>query len=183
MVQYFLVFYIMKELILGGARSGKSHYAETRAIESGLDVLYVATAQALDAEMQQRIQHHQQQRPSHWQLIEEPLELVTVLKQNAKSSTCILVDCLTLWLSNQLCSDDHKVQIEKNIDDLINVLPELSGNIIFVSNEVSMGIIPLGEMNRQFVDEAGRLHQRLAAVCDNVTLMVAGIPSHIKGKR
>ncbi len=173
----------MKELILGGARSGKSYYAELRAKQSGLDVIYVATAQALDAEMQQRIQHHQQQRPSHWKLIEEPLELVSVLKKNATSSSCILVDCLTLWLSNQLCADEHKLQLEKNIDELIKVLPELSGHIIFVSNEVSMGIIPMGEMNRQFVDEAGRLHQRLAAICENVTFMVAGIPSHIKGKK
>jgi len=172
----------MKVLILGGARSGKSHYAEVCAKESGLDVIYVATAQALDVEMQQRIQHHQQQRPQHWRLIEEPLDLVSVLKDNASSSSCILVDCLTLWLSNQLCSEEHKIQFENNIDSLINLLPELSGNIIFVSNEVSMGIIPMGEMNRKFVDEAGRLHQRLAAVCDKVTLMVAGIPSHIKGK-
>ena len=171
----------MKELILGGARSGKSHYAETCAKQSGLNVLYVATAQALDDEMQQRIQHHQQQRPDHWQLIEEPLNLVSVLKNNANEKTCILVDCLTLWLSNLLCSDEHKNNLQENIDALVNVLPELSGKIIFVSNEVSMGIIPMGELNRQFVDEAGRLHQRLAAVCDNVTLMVAGIPSHIKG--
>ncbi len=173
----------MKELILGGARSGKSHYAELCAIETGLDVLYVATAQAFDDEMQQRIQHHQQQRPAHWRVIEEPINLVSVLKNNASANTCILVDCLTLWISNQLCSEEHKNQVEKNIDDLINTLTDLTksgGNIIFVSNEVSMGIIPMGEINRQFVDEAGRLHQRLAAVCDKVILMVAGIPTTIK---
>ena len=170
----------MKELILGGARSGKSHYAEVCAKESGLNVIYVATAQALDDEMQQRIQHHQQQRPNHWQLIEEPLDLVSVLKNNSNTNTCILVDCLTLWLSNLLFSDNHKSNIQENIDDLINTLPELSGKIIFVSNEVSMGIIPMGELYRQFVDEAGRLHQRLAAQCENVTLMVAGIPNQIK---
>ncbi len=172
----------MKELILGGARSGKSHYAEICAVESGLDVIYVATAQALDKEMQQRIKHHQQQRPDHWQLIEEPVDLVSVLINNASDKTCILVDCLTLWLSNQLCSEQHKIQLQNNINKLVNILPELSGKIIFVSNEVSMGIIPMGEVSRQFVDEAGRLHQRLATVCDKVTLMVAGIPSHIKGK-
>lgn len=172
----------MKELILGGARSGKSHYAETCATESGLDVIYVATAQALDDEMQQRIKRHQQQRPDHWQLIEEPINLVSVLKNSASATTCILVDCLTLWLSNQLCSEENKIQLQENINNLINILPELPGKIIFVSNEVSMGIIPMGEINRQFVDEAGRLHQRLATVCDKVTLMVAGIPSHIKGK-
>jgi len=172
----------MKELILGGARSGKSHYAETCAIESGLDVIYVATAQALDDEMQQRIKRHQQQRPAHWQLIEEPINLVSTLKDNANNKTCILVDCLTLWLSNQLCNEENKIQLQENINNLVNILPELPGKIIFVSNEVSMGIIPMGEINRQFVDEAGRLHQRLATVCDKVTLMVAGIPSHIKGK-
>lgn len=174
----------MNELILGGARSGKSHYAETRAIKSGLEVTYVATAQALDDEMQQRIKHHQQQRPGHWQLIEEPINLVSVLKEKANNETSILVDCLTLWLSNQICSEEHKNQLENNINNLITCVEELSkssGKIIFVSNEISMGIIPMGEMSRQFVDEAGRLHQRLAAVCDKVTLMVAGIPSHIKG--
>lgn len=173
----------MNELILGGARSGKSHYAENCAKKSGLNVVYIATAQALDDEMQQRIKHHQQQRPDHWQLIEEPLDLTSVLKNNADEKTCILVDCLTLWLSNLLCSEEHNNNLQENIDDLINTLPELSGKIIFVSNEVSMGIIPLGELNRQFVDEAGRLHQRLAAICDNVTLMVAGIPAHIKGNK
>ena len=172
----------MKELILGGARSGKSHYAETCATESGLDVIYVATAQALDDEMQQRIKHHQQQRPAHWQLIEEPINLVSTLKDNANNKTCILIDCLTLWLSNQLCCEENKIQLQENINNLINILPELPGKIIFVSNEVSMGIIPMGEINRQFVDEAGRLHQRLATVCDKVTLMVAVIPSYIKGK-
>jgi adenosylcobinamide kinase/adenosylcobinamide-phosphate guanylyltransferase len=173
----------MKELILGGARSGKSHYAELCASESGLNVLYVATAQAFDDEMQLRIQHHQQQRPNHWRLIEEPLNLLSVLKENSNPSTCILVDCLTLWLSNQLCSDTHKSELKKNIEDLVNHLPELPGKIIFVSNEVSMGIIPMGEINRQFVDESGRLHQRLATVCDKVTLMVAGIPSLIKSNK
>jgi adenosylcobinamide kinase/adenosylcobinamide-phosphate guanylyltransferase len=171
----------MKELILGGARSGKSHYAEVCAKESKLDVVYIATAQALDNEMKQRIEHHQQQRPAHWLLAEEPLNLVSVLKEHAKETSCILVDCLTLWLSNQLCSEQHKDKIEQNIEALVNTVPQLPGKIIFVSNEVSMGIIPMGEINRQFVDNAGRLHQRLAAVCDMVTLMVAGIPSHIKG--
>jgi len=172
----------MKHLILGGARSGKSRYAETIATNSDLNVIYIATAQAFDQEMQQRIDHHQQQRPEHWLLIEEPVNLISTLQQNANNKTCILVDCLTLWLSNLLCSEEKQEQAEKYIDDLINVLPDLPGTIIFVSNEVSMGIIPVGEINRKFVDEAGRLHQRLAAVCDYVTLMVAGIPGQIKGK-
>lgn len=171
----------MKELILGGARSGKSHYAETTATNSQLDVVYIATAQALDDEMQQRIKHHQQQRPAHWQLVEEPLNLTAILKEQASDSRCLLVDCLTLWLSNQLCSEQHSKNIEKNIKQLVETVALLPGKIIFVSNEVSMGIVPMGELNRQFVDHAGRLHQQLAAVCDKVTLMVAGIPSTIKG--
>jgi len=169
----------MKELILGGARSGKSHYAEMCAKESELEVLYLATAQALDDEMKKRIEHHQQQRPSDWRLVEEPLNLTSVLKKHANASTCILVDCLTLWLSNLLCADNKNIQ--DNIDELITTLPKLDGHIIFVSNEVSMGVIPMGEMSRQFVDETGRLHQRLAKNCNKVTLMVAGIPSQIKG--
>lgn len=170
----------MKELILGGARSGKSHHAEVCAIESDLDVLYIATAQAHDDEMQQRIEHHKKQRPEHWRLIEEPINLVTVLKENASNSTCILVDCLTLWISNQLCSETEKFKIENNVNELIETVSKSPGRILFVSNEVSMGIIPLGEINRQFVDETGRLHQRLATICDKVTLMVAGIPTVIK---
>ena len=176
----------MNELILGGARSGKSRYAEIHASESGLKVIYVATAQALDDEMKERITHHQQQRPAHWQLIEEPIDLVSVIKNNINDKTCILVDCLTLWLSNHLCSDKYRLQLEKNTDDLINLMVEIKstkGKVIFVSNEISMGVVPMGEVNRQFVDEAGRLHQRLAEVCDKVILMVAGIPSHIKGKQ
>ncbi len=173
----------MKELILGGARSGKSRYAESCAVESGMEVLYIATAQAHDDEMQQRILHHQQQRPAHWRLVEEPINLLSVLKSNNNSSTCILVDCLTLWLSNQLCEDEHKIHLQKNIDDLINFLPNLEAHILFVSNEVSMGIIPIGELNRQFIDETGRLHQRLATICESVTFMVAGIPSQIKGNK
>ena len=134
----------MKELILGGARSGKSLHAENSAKESGLDVIYIATAQALDSAMQQRIQHHQQQRPDHWQLIEEPINLVSALKNNATESNCILVDCLTLWLSNQPCSEKYKSKFKDNIDELVSVLPSLPGTIIFVSNEVSMGIVPMG---------------------------------------
>lgn len=172
----------MKELILGGARSGKSNYAEVCAEKSQRNVIYIATAQALDEEMQQRIEHHQQHRPEHWTLIEEPLDLVSALKTHDSAFSCILVDCLTLWLSNHLCSEQYQAQLETNIDALIEIIPELRANVIFVSNEVSMGIVPMGELNREFVDQAGRLHQRLAEVCDTVTLMVAGIPSLVKGK-
>lgn len=169
----------MKELVLGGARSGKSTYAEQRAAAVGSTVIYVATATAHDNEMADRISLHQQQRPSHWQLIEEPLDLVTVLQTYAAPDTCLLVDCLTLWLSNLLGQDNQR-ELEQQQSTLLQLLPDLPGDIIFVSNETGLGVIPMGELTRRFVDEAGRLHQRLASHCDRVTFMVAGIPQQIK---
>ena len=169
----------MTELILGGARSGKSSFAQQQAVESGLSVIYVATATANDAEMQERIRRHRADRPSHWQLIEEPLALADSLEKNASAESCILVDCLTLWLSNLLgLQDDNELQTQLN--KLFEVLPHLPGKIIFVSNETGMGIIPMGELTRRYCDEAGLLHQRLAAVCQRVTFMVAGLPQQLK---
>lgn len=169
----------MKELILGGARSGKSGYAQQQAIECGLRVIYIATATADDAEMQDRIRRHRADRPSHWQLIEEPLALADTLKQNTSAEHCVLVDCLTLWLSNLLGRQDETVfQIQLN--KLFEVLPRLPGKIIFVSNETGLGIIPMGELTRRYCDEAGLLHQRLAGLCERVTFMVAGLPQKLK---
>ncbi|MDH5180289.1 MAG: bifunctional adenosylcobinamide kinase/adenosylcobinamide-phosphate guanylyltransferase [Gammaproteobacteria bacterium] len=169
----------MQELILGGARSGKSSYAEQRAQASGLHVIYIATATAQDKEMAERITRHRQQRPDHWQLIEEPLDLVTVLQTYAAPDACLLVDCLTLWLSN-LLAQDNLGELEQQQAGLLHLLPDLPGDIILVSNETGLGIIPMGELTRRFVDEAGRLHQRLAAQCDRVTLMIAGLPQQLK---
>ena len=171
----------MKELILGGARSGKSAMAEQRAVASGLDVVYVATAQALDEEMAQRIARHRRDRPDHWLVVEEPFYLNEVLQQYGQAGRCVLVDCLTLWLSNLL----HHAQpslFEAQRDALLDGLEAVSSDLIFVSNEVSMGIVPMGAMNRRFCDEAGRLHQALAECCDRVTLMVAGLPLAVKGE-
>ena len=169
----------MKELILGGARSGKSKLAEQAAEVSGLRKVYIATAQAGDAEMAQRIELHRQRRGTSWQLVEEPVDLAKVLKEAAREDTCILVDCLTLWLSNCLfCGDDEQWPLQRAA--LLEALPELPGQIIFVSNEISMGVIPMGEVTRQFVDEAGLLHQALAEICDRVTLSVAGLPHVLK---
>lgn len=169
----------MKELILGGARSGKSGYAQQQAIESGLQVIYIATATAGDAEMQDRIRRHRADRPSHWQLIEEPLALADTLKGNASAENCVLVDCLTLWLSNLLGLQDEAV-FQTQLNKLFEVLPTLPGKIIFVSNETGLGIIPMGELTRRYCDEAGLLHQRLAQLCEQVTFMVAGLPQHLK---
>ncbi|MCF6218855.1 MAG: bifunctional adenosylcobinamide kinase/adenosylcobinamide-phosphate guanylyltransferase [Gammaproteobacteria bacterium] len=168
----------MKQLILGGARSGKSALAEKIAAETGLPVIYIATATASDAEMQQRINRHKQQRPAHWTTIESPYNLVETLQQQAASQRCILVDCLTLWLSNLLCSTGETELARKS---LLNVVAELPGEIIFVSNEVGLGIIPMGSISRQFVDESGWLHQSLAQQCDRVVFTAAGLPLIMKG--
>lgn len=167
----------MKHLILGGARSGKSRHAEQLAEQSGLAVVYIATAEALDAEMAQRIAHHRAQRPGQWQLVEEPLALAAVLRAQAAPDRCLLVDCLTLWLGNLLIDEPR---LQQEIDALYATLPQLSGEILLVSNEVGWGIVPDNALARRFRDEAGRLHQQLAALCDRVTLVVAGLPLALK---
>ncbi len=170
----------MKELILGGMRSGKSRLAEQRARESGLPVAYLATAQAQDDEMRARIAHHRAQRPDHWQVMEEPLALAAALRSHAAADRCVLVDCLTLWLTNLLCLEDE-ARLRQETAALLEVLPGLPGNIVLVSNETGMGVVPLGELTRRYCDEAGRLHQAVAAQCDKVVFMVAGLPLNLKG--
>jgi len=168
----------MKTLILGGARSGKSALAERLAEESGLAVTYVATATAGDGEMAERIAHHRSRRPGAWALAEEPTALACCLKRHAGPDRCLLVDCLTLWLTNIL-GDEETFQRERAA--LLEIFPGLPGRIILVSNEVGMGIVPLGELSRRFVDEAGRLHQELARRCDQVVFVAAGLPLVMKG--
>lgn len=171
----------MKELILGGVRSGKSRLAEQRAHASGLTVVYIATATVGDdAEMAQRIAAHRARRPSHWHLVEESLHLATVLQQHAQPQHCLLVECLTLWLTNLLLSDATTLQQQR--DALLACLPSLAGHIIFVGNETNMGITPLGELSRRYCDEAGQLHQQLAQLCDRVMLTIAGLPLILKGE-
>ncbi|ROL66796.1 bifunctional adenosylcobinamide kinase/adenosylcobinamide-phosphate guanylyltransferase [Pseudomonas protegens] len=170
----------MLQLILGGARSGKSRLAEKLATDSALEVIYIATSQPLDGEMNQRIAHHRERRPSHWGLIEEPLELARVLQQAAGTGRCLLVDCLTLWLTNLLMlEDEQRLDIER--EALLQCVATLPGEIIFVSNETGMGVVPLGELTRRYVDEAGWLHQALAERCQRVVLTVAGLPLTLKG--
>lgn len=172
----------MLQLILGGARSGKSRLAEQTAIATQLAVTYVATAQALDPEMQNRIAHHQNQRPAHWSLIEEPLFLAKTLQKIDRPNQIILVDCLTLWLTNLLLLDDQNLQ-EFECEQLLKVLPKLQSEIILVSNETGLGVVPLGEISRRFVDEAGRLHQVLGQIADKVMFCVAGFPMILKGEK
>jgi adenosylcobinamide kinase/adenosylcobinamide-phosphate guanylyltransferase len=167
-------------LVLGGARSGKSAFAEQCALQSAKQVVYVATATAEDDEMQKRISHHAQRRPANWHVIEEPIHLAETIRQYSKADTCLLIDCLTLWLSNLL--NLNKESRRQEVKDLVDVINETSNDIILVSNEVGMGIVPLGELTREFCDETGRLHQQLGQSCDLVILMVAGLPMFVKGK-
>ena len=181
----------MKTLILGGARSGKSLHAERCAAASAKHVIYIATAEARDGEMSRRIAHHRARRPAAWGCAEEPLHLADKLRQLATPDTCLLVDCLTLWLSNLLFAGRAAAQAEADapvdcallqgeILALLDTLPQLPGEVILVSNEVGWGIVPMHPVSRLFADEQGRLNQRVAAVCDEVTLVAAGLPLSLK---
>jgi adenosylcobinamide kinase/adenosylcobinamide-phosphate guanylyltransferase len=170
----------MLQLILGGARSGKSRLAEKLAADTCLPVTYIATSQPLDGEMNQRVALHRARRPAEWALVEEPFALAQVLRDNAAPGQCLLVDCLTLWLTNLLMLDDAR-QLGTERDALLDCVAALPGEIIFVSNETGMGVVPLGELTRRYVDEAGWLHQALAERCQRVVLTVAGLPLTLKG--
>lgn len=166
-------------LILGGARSGKTRYAQQLAQDSGLAVVYVATATAQDAEMQARIVRHRDERPAGWTTIEEPLHLGDCLRAQAAPGRCLIVDCLTLWLSNLLCLDDDAL-LQHERAALVDVLPALPGRLILVANETGLGVVPLGALTRRYVDEAGWLHQTLAQRCERVVMTVAGLPLVLK---
>lgn len=168
-----------RELILGGARSGKSALAARRATESGRHVVWIATAQALDAEMAERIARHRAERPAHWRTVEEPVRLAEALGRHAMADGCVVIDCLTLWLTNLLLAGDEALP-EREADALCEVLPTLPGRILFVANEVGLGIVPDNALARRFRDEAGRLNQRIAVLCDHVTFVAAGLPIELK---
>ena len=172
----------MMQLILGGARSGKSRLAEQTAKDSGLAVIYIATAQVFDAEMQDRIHHHQAQRPKHWTVIEEPLYLANCLIELDQPNQVILVDCLTLWMRNLLMHENPELQMQQ-CQHLLDILPILESDVILVSNETGLGVIPMGEISRKFVDESGRLHQQLGQIADKVVFCVAGFPMILKGAK
>ena len=173
----------MIHLILGGARSGKSGYAERQLADlcpANVRPWYLATAESADEEMARRIAHHQTARQGgslEWQLAEVPLDLAKTLVPRSGSGAPVLVDCLTLWLSNQLCLGAD-MACERAA--LLQAVAEFDGDLLLVSNEVGSGIVPLGELSRRFVDEAGWLNQALAAKADRVTLVVAGLPLALK---
>jgi len=169
------------ELILGGDRSGKSRCAEKRVMESGMSRVYIATATVEDNEMAKRVRAHQRRRDTakgddRWKLIEEPIDLARTLRLAHDANTFILVDCLTLWLSNCLYAKCWKSQRAA----FFALLPELTGRTVFVSNEVGLGVVPMGQISREFVDSSGLLHQELSRHCQRVTLMIAGMPMELE---
>ena len=171
-------------LVLGGARSGKSSYAEKLATATGLPVTYIATAQVYGDEFKARVQHHKDRRPANWALVEEPHHLTEALARLAAPNQCLIVDCLTLWLAQWICADCNPPKNsswQNECDAFLKLLPNLSGAIILVSNEVGMGIVPLGEINRQFQGEQGRLNQAVANIADKVSFIAAGLPINLKG--
>ncbi|MEP7454814.1 bifunctional adenosylcobinamide kinase/adenosylcobinamide-phosphate guanylyltransferase [Phyllobacterium sp. SB3] len=164
--------------ILGGARSGKSSFAEGLVEASKLDAIYLATGRAWDDEMSTRIAHHKARRGSQWVTVEEPIDLAAKLKSLAGSEKAVLVDCLTLWLTNLMIAE-RDIDIE--VARLTNMLSNLSGAVILVSNEVGLGIVPENRMAREFRDHAGRLHQAVATAAATVYFVAAGLPLKMKG--
>ena len=178
-------------LVLGGARSGKSAYAEALALSTGRQVCYIATASAGDDEMVHRIAHHRQRRPESWITVEEPIRLAGAIDEHASAGRVVLVDCLTLWLSNLVFSDATAfpdtglvklpARFRTERERLLTTLACPRGDVILVSNEVGMGIVPVGAVTRRYADEAGRLNPAVATLADRVVLVAAGLPLALKG--
>ncbi len=172
----------MKHLVLGGVKSGKSRFAEQLAKEwskYGGEVIYIATATGHDTEFSLRVMQHQEQRPKEWQTVEEPLAIDQIINTASGQNQCLLIECLTLWMSNLL---EDETSLKQHIDDLCDAVEAYQGEIILVSNETGLGIMPMNAMARRFGDEVGVLHQRLAALCDQVVLTVVGLPHYLKGQ-
>lgn len=166
-------------LILGGARSGKSAFAERTALAHSGPLYYVATGTPDDDEMAARIRHHRQRRDPRFTTLDSPLDLAATLARYPSPEATVVVDCLTLWVSNWLTGRDESGWAEQR-QALLDRLTVPGGRILLVSNEVGLGIVPMGELSRRFVDETGRLHQDIAELAEQVTFMVAGLPQRIK---
>jgi adenosylcobinamide kinase/adenosylcobinamide-phosphate guanylyltransferase len=164
-------------LVLGGARSGKSAFAERLVLASGLKPVYLATGRALDEEMSERISIHQDRRGKAWETVEEPLALADALQQSATGGRAVLVDCLTLWVTNLMMAE---ADVMRECDDLIAVLPSLGSPVVFVGNEVGLGIVPENVMAREFRDLAGAVNQRVAAVSKAAWFVAAGLTLSLK---
>lgn len=168
-------------LVLGGARSGKSDYALQRAQGWGRRLVYLATAEARDAEMVKRIDHHRAQRnPRYWETIEEPLDVVWRLKELDDRIDGVVLDCITLWVSNALLSDKTD-ELESQVAELVEEIPLFPFHFVAVSNEVGFGVVPDNPLGRAYRDLLGTVNQRLAKACNEVVLMTAGIPMQVKG--
>jgi adenosylcobinamide kinase/adenosylcobinamide-phosphate guanylyltransferase len=166
-------------LVLGGARSGKTGFAERLAMRNGQRPVYLATATVLDSEMEERVRTHQAQREGRFRTVEEPLDLAGAIVGAATSGDIILVDCLTLWITNML---EESIDVADAVEELAGTLGDLkTTRVILVSNEVGLGIVPDNPMARLFRDLAGAAHQRLAEICDDVYFVTAGLPMTLKG--
>ncbi len=168
-------------LILGGARSGKSSYALSLA-QRYKKVAFIATCQGKDKEMRKRIKLHKETRPKHWATFEEPKDLVKLLGKIKNNFDCIIIDCLTLLVSNFILSNNTQKQIFKIMEELLLVLSGKKARIIFVSNEVGLGLVPINKLGREFRDVAGKVNQIVASKANEVLFMVAGLPMNIKEK-
>ena len=164
-------------LVLGGARSGKSAYAERRAEAYAGERTYIATAEVSDSEMAGRIRHHQERRGSGWRTIEAPLDLASALRAHDAPERVILVDCVTVWLNNLMF---HDRAVKPAVADFCAALATAKGRVVVVSNEVGFGIVPENALARRFRDIAGRANQTIAAAVDEVVLVVAGLPLTVK---
>lgn len=184
----------MKQLVIGGVRSGKSLFAEktaqalytkrkeSQATSETAKLVYLATGAAFDTSMQERIKKHQDRRASHWQLIEEPLMIADIVSTEENQKATILIDCMTLWLTNLLMADEHtsEVLLQEKIEQFIHALNDSQADIIIVTSEVGQGVMPMNALARRYADELGELNQKLAECCDKVTLITAGLPLALK---
>ncbi|QTD56770.1 bifunctional adenosylcobinamide kinase/adenosylcobinamide-phosphate guanylyltransferase [Parasphingorhabdus cellanae] len=164
-------------LVLGGTRSGKSSFAQRLAEQNGDKLVYIATAEAFDDEMTDRIARHQQDRGEQWHTVEETLDLATIITTHSAQKTTLLIDCLTIWLSNVMLADRN---IATTVDGLAQSISNAPGPVILVSNEVGSGIVPESALGREFRDESGWMNQRIAAAADDVALITAGLPQWLK---
>jgi adenosylcobinamide kinase/adenosylcobinamide-phosphate guanylyltransferase len=168
-------------LVLGGAKSGKSRFAMDVCNALDRKRIFLATAQALDREMEERILRHRAERGSGWLTVEEPIEIASTIRTMDKPDTVILVDCLTLWLNNLFMKyGEEGEKIDTNIDDLVSQLSHVQGAVLVVSNEVGMGIVPENELSRKYRDTAGLLNQRVAGAATRVVAILAGQPLVLK---
>ena len=167
-------------LVLGGARSGKSRYAVEQALEIGGSAAVVATARALDGDMAARIARHRAERPAGWATLEEPYDVPATCRRAARAHDVVVVDCVTVWISNLMERGADEAPVLAAADDLAKVLRERLVSVILVSNEVGQGVHPSTELGRRFRDLLGLVNQRLAVAADRVTLMVAALPLTVK---